>query len=58
MLWALGLKIFYNYIYFKPRVIGSIGKTLGDVGKAHKRNILKIMKTIKKHIQMLKILVF
>ncbi len=36
MLWALGLNMFYIYIFYKPRIIGKHRKDIRDVGKAPK----------------------
>jgi hypothetical protein len=50
MSWALGLKIFYIYIYIKPMIIGKHRKDIAGRWKGPQNFIFKVMKTIKKDI--------
>jgi hypothetical protein len=50
VLWALGLKIFYVYIYNKPWIIGKHRKDIKGCWKGPPNFIIKIVKNIKKDI--------
>jgi hypothetical protein len=50
MLWALGLKIFYIYMFNKPRIIGKHRKVIEGHLKGTQKLIFKVMKNIKKDI--------
>jgi hypothetical protein len=50
MLWALGLKIFYIYIYFKSRIIGKHRKDIRGCWKAPQKFSIKVVKIIKKDV--------
>jgi hypothetical protein len=50
MLWALELKIFYIYIFLKPRIIGKYREDIGGCWKGPKKYFCLVMKNIKKDI--------